>query len=125
MMISALYEQFENQLELTTTDAAWIAQRFSSKISIAKVPGHLAFSVNPHQYVGVLTLPSGVRFEIKPKVPVSSLFYMMAVALRRPDLEQETAKFQKFDELLEFIASYFADLVTARLDQGLYRSYLE
>lgn len=35
------------------------------------------------------------------------------------------ANYARLEEILEFVVSYFADLVERRLDQGLYRSYVE
>ena len=85
--------------------------------------------INPKQWVGVMTLPSGRRLESRPKVPVRNLFYMLAAALdlRFSSIKfwDEVAEYDRLDDVLEFVASYFADLVDERLKHGLYRAYVE
>ncbi|MBA2527304.1 MAG: hypothetical protein H0V18_16215 [Pyrinomonadaceae bacterium] len=85
--------------------------------------------INPKQWVGVIVLPSGKRLESRPKVPVRNLFYMLAVALglkfKNITFWDELAEYEHLDELLEFVASYFTDLLDDRVRRGLYRSYID
>jgi 5-methylcytosine-specific restriction enzyme subunit McrC len=59
-------------------------------------------------------------------VPVSNLFYMLAVAwgLESPFREEEV-NVDRIEELLEFVVAHFADLVERRIGRGLYRTYVE
>lgn len=82
--------------------------------------------VNPKQYVGAIALPSGLRIEIRPKIPISNLFYMLSIAFDFPwPFRDEFIRLNSFDELLAAIAKIFSDLVEHRINAGLYRSYCE
>ena len=75
---------------------------------------------------GVVALPSGQRLESYPKVPVRSLFYMLAVAFNLPSpFLPEWSEFDELDEMLEFVVAHYADLLESRIAHGLYRTYAE
>src|SRR4051812_353173 len=106
--------------DLKQTDAEYVLSQLAPKISIRRRVQDGLFILNPNQFVGVVTLPSGRRLEIYPKVPVRNLFYMLAVAWRLPPpFREQLAKFAQLDEILEFVVSFFADLVGQRLKEGL------
>jgi 5-methylcytosine-specific restriction enzyme subunit McrC len=71
-------------------------------------------------------LPSGRRIESYPKVSIRNLFYMLAVAFELPSpFRDEPTEFERLDEIFEFVASLYADLVEQRIANGLHRSYVE
>ena len=76
-----LDEYTTSRAELTPEDAAFVRTQLKKKISITRDPLDDVFLLNPAQYVGVVTLPSGRRIECYPKVDVRNLFHMIAVAL--------------------------------------------
>jgi 5-methylcytosine-specific restriction enzyme subunit McrC len=111
---------------LSEEDAEYILLHLSPKVSIRRRVQDDQYVLNPNQYVGIIALPSGRRLESYSKVPVRNLFYMLAVAFDLPSpFRDELAKYAQLEEILEFVVSFFADLVERRLDQGLYRSYVE
>ena len=67
--------------ELTEEDAVFISHELAKKISITRPIDDPRYILNPNQYVGVVTLPSGRRLESYPKVDVRNLFHMLAVVL--------------------------------------------
>jgi len=84
------------------------------------------YILNPNEMVGVISLPSGRQLECYPKVPVSTLFYMLAVAYRFPvPWRDQAVHFEKIAEVLEHVAMYFATLIEERINLGLYRQYVE
>ena len=119
--------EYQNWLgDLSEEEAEYILLHLSPKVAIRRRVQDDKYVLNPNQYVGIVTLPSGRRLESYPKVPVRNLFYMLGVAYDLPSpFRDELAKYAQLDELLEFVVSFFADLVERRLDQGLYRSYVE
>jgi 5-methylcytosine-specific restriction enzyme subunit McrC len=121
-----LTEYQDRVCDLKQADAEYVLSQLAPKISIRRRVQDGLFILNPNQFVGVVTLPSGRRLEIYPKVPVRNLFYMLAVAWRLPPpFKEQLAQFARLDDILEFIVSFFADLVGQRLKEGLYRSYVE
>lgn len=123
------YEEWQGQLD--DEDAAFILNILSSRFLYRRevLKRETVDILNPKQWVGVITLPSGRRLESRPKVPVRNLFYMLAVALdlkfRSITFWDELAEYEGLDDVLEFVASYYADLVDERIKHGLYRSYIE
>lgn len=121
-----LAEYAERRVSLDEADARWLARRFPGRIVVRRDLDGLAFVVNPRQHVGVLTLPSGRRLEIRPKVPVASLLAMLAVAYRlETPFEPEAAGFAELDDLPDVLAAVFADLAEERIARGLHRAYVE
>lgn len=116
------YDDWEG--ELAPEDVDYISAELGGRLTLRRQLQGSGYVLNPNQYAGVVVLPSGRRVESRPKAPIANLFRMMAVALELP-FRDEQAEFSRMDEVLEFIATYFADLVQARIDAGLYRSYVE
>lgn len=111
---------------LNEEDAEYILLHLSPKMAIRRRVQDDRYVLNPNQYVGIVTLPSGRRLESYPKVPVRNLFYMIGIADNLPaPFRDELAKYAQLNEILEFVVSYFAKLVEKKLNQGLYRSYVE
>jgi 5-methylcytosine-specific restriction enzyme subunit McrC len=112
--------------ELDDEDALFISNELLHQFTIRRAVRDPRYVLNPNQFVGVLSLPSGRRLESRSKVPVSNLFRMLAAVLDFPSpFRRDPAEFDRLDELFEFVAAYFAELVENRIDQGLYRSYAE
>ena len=112
-------------LDLTAEEVVFVADQLGSRIDISRPAlgdGHV---LRTRQYVGVVLLPTGRRLVVEPKVPVANLGHMLATALELPEFRHEVTGFERFDDLLEHVARYFADLVELRIDRGLYRSYVE
>lgn len=121
-----LGEHRDHAVDLSPEDALFVATSLGKRISIRRTVTGSQYILNPGQFAGVASLPSGRRLECRPKVPVSSLLYMLAIASDLPSLLlDEWADFDRFDEILEFVAGHFVDLVEEQLARGLYRDYVE
>jgi 5-methylcytosine-specific restriction enzyme subunit McrC len=84
------------------------------------------YVVNPRQYVGVIALHSGQRLTINPRISAANVLYMLAIAYQfKSPFGKDIEQFESFEELLEPIAEFFADLVQERIEEGLYRSYID
>ncbi len=122
----ALAEYADWHGALEAEDVHYILAELASQITVQRAIQGDGYLINPNQFVGVLTLPSGRRLESRPKVPIRNLFHMLAVALGLPPpFRQELAGYAKLDELLEFVVAYFAGLLEERIAHGLYRAYVE
>jgi 5-methylcytosine-specific restriction enzyme subunit McrC len=121
-----LQEYADTTVSLSPEDVTFLTEELGGRFVVRRQLTGIDFVVNPQQYVGVLTLPSGRRVEIRPKVPVQSVFAMLAVAYDlSPHLFAQTADFTDLDALLEFLIAHFADLLEDRVQHGLYRTYAE
>jgi 5-methylcytosine-specific restriction enzyme subunit McrC len=111
---------------LNDEDIAYLRGESPQQINIVREVDSQAYRLNPNQYVGVLRLPSGVRIECRPRVGVANILYMLAVAYRMPSsFRHQLATFAPFDQVIDAVASYFADTVNELVSRGLYRSYME
>jgi 5-methylcytosine-specific restriction enzyme subunit McrC len=107
-------------------DARFIRSELSGRITLRRDPFGGPYILNPNQYAGVVILPSGLRLQSHPKVPIGNLFYMIAVASDLPlPFREQMALYDRLEIVLEFIATYFGDRVEDRIKQGLHRSYVE
>ncbi len=122
----ALGEYQTVPVALAAEDARYLRDHLSSRITLARSLDGDGFTVNCNQFVGVVTLPSGRRLECRPKVPVGTLFTMLAVAydLDVP-LGDDLASMASLPQLFDFIVSHFVELVDARLSAGFFRDYVE
>jgi 5-methylcytosine-specific restriction enzyme subunit McrC len=111
---------------LVQEDVSFLRMQAPQRVTIARDIDAEAYRLNPNQYVGVITLPSGRRIDCRPRVGVGNILYMLAVAYRMPAmLQHELSTFAPFDEVIDVVASYFADTVAELVSRGLYRSYME
>lgn len=118
-----LKEQFDNPVDLSLDEATYLAQHFGGRVSVTRRAAEPLFRVNPEQYVGVVTLPSGRALRFLPKVPAANLLAMLAIAYELPELHAEAASLGTFEEVLELFVSHFSGMVAERIDVGLYRTY--
>ncbi|MDQ3167964.1 MAG: McrC family protein [Chloroflexota bacterium] len=121
-----LTEYRDTGVWLDRADAGFIASRLGGRITIRREVTSEEYFLNPAQFVGVVTLPSGRRLECQSKVPVGNLFHMLAIAsgIESP-FRDEAIRVDRLDELLEFVVDHFTGLVERRIDRGLYRAYVE
>jgi 5-methylcytosine-specific restriction enzyme subunit McrC len=120
-----LREYQPRTVTLSAGDVAWLLTEMPHRIDVAPTLGG-GFVVCCNQFVGLVMLPSGRRLECRPKVPVGTLFTMLAVAydLDVP-LRDDPAGLDDLDQLLAFVVRHFVALVDARLSAGFIRDYVE
>jgi 5-methylcytosine-specific restriction enzyme subunit McrC len=121
-----LREYEDHPAALDVDDVTFITEQLQGRITIRRQLHGAGYVLNPNQFVGVVALPSGRRLESFPKVPVRSLFYMLAVVYDLPSpFLPEWSEFDELDEMLEFVVAHYADLLESRIAHGLYRTYAE
>lgn len=126
-IVIAEYEDLP--LELSDDDLSLLQGPLSQSFSAQRAWTGTGFVINPGPTVGVFRLPSGPQIEIRPKVPLANLLWMLAVAERWHDIElrllDQQVMLHNFNDILELVAGVFAEMVGRRLDLGLYRDYVE
>jgi 5-methylcytosine-specific restriction enzyme subunit McrC len=120
-----LREYQPTEVVLDDGDAAWLVALAGKQFTIQRrFDG--ALIVNPNQFVGVMTLPSGITLTVQPKVPASNLFVMLATAYRLDSpFRDQAAVYDTIEQVLEFLVDEFTRLVEARIAAGLHRAYIE
>lgn len=121
-----LTEYVDCRLELTQADIALLHGRLSKYFDVRPSFDGNAYVVNPGSTVGVIRLPSGPQLELRPKVPLRSLLWMLSSVYGVPhEMLDDTVQITRFDQVIEIVADAFARMVEHRIDLGLYRNYVE
>ncbi len=109
--------------DLTREQAEALREGFGEYITVrpAWEPGR--YELTAKQYVGIIVLEN-VRINIKPKVPVDNLFYMLTYAYDLPEFWREEAGLEASEDLFEFIVAIFVSRVGDLVRRGLYRNYI-
>ncbi len=109
--------------DLGMEDWRFLALRHQRAVAISIDPLSGSPRLTASSWVGVITLPSGRELRIRTKVPVASLFHMLAVADRWPFQPEDIVGYAPEASILYVVARYFRDQLL-RLDEGgLYRAY--
>jgi 5-methylcytosine-specific restriction enzyme subunit McrC len=113
-------------IDLLEEDVLFITRRLAGRIDIRRPAVGEGYILNPQAYACVVSLPSGLVLRSRPRIDAKNLFVMLAYAYGMPpESLEETVEFEDLDQVLEFVAAHFAELVEHRLEQGLYRAYVE
>lgn len=124
--VLVLQEYVPANVTLASEDARYLRDHLGKQITLTRSFDGDVFTANCNQFVGVVTLPSGRRLECRPKVPIGTLFTMLAVAydLDVP-LGDDLAGMASLRQMLDFIVSHFVGLVDDQLNAGFVRDYVE
>jgi 5-methylcytosine-specific restriction enzyme subunit McrC len=113
-------------LDLEPRDVAFIGDHLGGRVSIRREIVSEQFILNSGAYAGLVRLPSGVLIRAAPRIPTESIFRMIAVAHGLPELTLDAPiRLDHLDQMLEFVADHFATRLEERIEQGLYRAYVE
>jgi 5-methylcytosine-specific restriction enzyme subunit McrC len=124
-----IHEYEDRDWPFTDDDLDLLLGPLGRRFTISRSLSGRGWTINPGSTVGVIRLPSGLQIEIRPKVPMRNLLWMLATVeeLRGIDFQrlEDVVDLDEFDQILEIIAEAFAGMVERRLDLGLYRNYVE
>ncbi|WP_225333345.1 McrC family protein [Halomicrobium urmianum] len=114
--------------ELTPRDRNVIANEInddSDRISMVWLPDGRV-KLRATQYVGILTLPSGLTIEVKPKVPETSLLEMLQYSqgIQADTIAEETS-ITAGREFIRALATLFETELSDVLQRGLVKEYRE
>ncbi len=80
------------------------------------------FDLTASSWVGVINLET-LTLEIRPKVPLDRLLFMISYSLDRPSWRETVAELQRDDTLVEAMALAFATQVRRATHRGLLQDY--
>ena len=121
-----LTEYVDCRIELTRADIALLHGQLSKYFEVRPSFDGIAYVVNPASTVGVIRLPSGRQLELRSKVPLRNLLWMLSSVYDVPhEMLDDTVEISRFDQVIEIVADAFARMVEHRIDLGLYRNYIE
>lgn len=108
---------------LSTEQAIILRSQFSKRLTIQRswADGE-KWDIKAKQYVGIIELEN-LRIVIEPKTAVQNLFFMLTYAYDLPEFRTEKTKLSHANDLFEYIADMFINLVEQLARQGIYRSY--
>jgi 5-methylcytosine-specific restriction enzyme subunit McrC len=121
-----LTEYVDCRIELTQSDIALLHGQLNKHVDVRPSFDGNAYIVNPGSTVGVVRLPSGAQLELRPKVPLRNLLWMLSYVYDVPHhLLNVPVEITRFDQVIEIVADVFSRMVERRIDLGLYRNYVE
>ena len=109
---------------LTDRDARRLSGAFSQQIGLRPTGRPGEYVLSPSHYVGTIRLPDS-SIVVKPKVPVSNLFWMLSYAHELADFRGLDVGLAETEDIFEFIVKIFAEKVLDLARQGLTRGYVE
>jgi 5-methylcytosine-specific restriction enzyme subunit McrC len=126
VLISLLTYEDSEPLELDPEDVTFISDRLKGRVSIRRELSAERFVLNSGAYAGLVRLPTGALIRATPRIPTQNIFRMVAVAHGLPELTLDApVHLNELDQMLEFVADYYASRLEERIEQGLYRAYVE
>lgn len=120
-----LREHESNEVNLSITDVDLLRKSFSTQLEVWPTTEPGKYLIKAKSYVGIIILPSGQKIIIEPKIPVQTLFAILA---RVYDPEKEYFQdlvhpFTTINDLFEFIVSFFCAHTEDLIKRGLLRGY--
>jgi len=97
--------------------------RHNSAVSVALDPVWGLPRIATTSWIGVIKLPSGRDLRISTKVPVASVFQMLATVGEWPFRPEEIVGYAPESTILFVVARFFRDQLRRLDDGGLYRAY--
>ena len=123
-----LYEYQTSTIPLHPDDVRDIREDARNPLTIAPSLEPDMFDVNPGPNVGVVRLPSGLTLDLLPKVELFNVLWMIAEVEGLEDINYDRLERQvslrNFEDILEPIATMFAEQVDQLIERGLYRTYI-
>ena len=116
------YETVEKRL--SERQARRLEEAASSYVSVYLHPDPGIWIIKAHQYVGTLVVDD-IRILIRPKINIKNLFLMLEVGLPDHAWQKGIFDYDKHNNLLSAVVSFFARTVESALARGLFHSYLE
>jgi len=113
-------EEYDSRLveDLSQEDLGFLLRRHNSAVSVALDPVWGLPRIATTSWIGVIKLPSGRDLRISTKVPVASVFQMLATVGEWPFRPEEIVGYAPESTILFVVARFFRDQLR-RLDDGV------
>jgi 5-methylcytosine-specific restriction enzyme subunit McrC len=126
------YDQKESFIE--EDDIQYLINNFNNRIYVVgyqKTSKHIAklqngaYLIKANSYVGVISLPSGFRIQIIPKITDVALYYIICYLHKIEIPTYEISKFPEGRFFLDIIALIFKYELEMIIQQGLFKKYVD
>lgn len=120
-----LIEHKQKEVILSSVDVETLRSCFSKQMEVWPTVEPGKYLIKARSFAGVIVLPSGRAIYIDPKVPIQTLFAMLA-RVYDPDSEifrEQPQPYSTISELFEFIVSFFISHTEDLIARGLLRGY--
>lgn len=120
-----LHEHQELEVSLSSIEVETLLRYFRNKIDVMPSFEYGRYLLKAQSYAGMIVLPSGRTIYIHPKIPIQTLFALLA-RVYDPDKEvfKDTPQpYTTIRELFEFIVVFFITHTEDLISRGLLRGY--
>jgi len=128
-----LLEYKQNKFFIDEYDIQSIVKNFKNKITVVGYQNdgesvspliNGAYSLKATSYVGIISLPSGFRIQIIPKISNTALYYILCYLYDANISIFDKSKFPQGSFFLDMIASIFKSELDKIIQQGLLKKYV-
>ncbi len=112
------------EAELPNEACAILRHKYAGKLDVMPTERLGVYRLVARHYVGCIGLPGGITLVIRPKIPVSNLFYMLWVDAGLADLRQPPVGLTPDADILTVVLHALVEGVQTLLRQGLYRAFI-
>ncbi len=128
-----LQEYSQKQFFIEENDILSIVETFNNKINVVgyqkegKVVAQLkngAYLLKSTSYVGIISLPSGFRIQIVPKISNTALYYILCYLYDTDIPTFDRSKFPQGSFFLDMFAIIFKSELEKIIQQGLFKKYI-
>lgn len=118
-------EHQQKQASLSKSDVASLRKLFASKVDVSPTDELGNYILQAHSYVGFVVLPSGRKIRIEPKVPIDTVFALLAAVYdpSKDFFHQQAQSYTSIESLFEFVVRIFAAEVEDLIARGILRGY--
>jgi len=120
-----LHEHEQREVNLSSIEVDTLRRFFPKQLEVWPTLEPGKYQIKAHSYAGVIVLPSGKTIYIDPKIPVQTLFALLARVYdpNKEIFDDQPQPYSTISELFEFIVSFFASHTEDLIARGLLRGY--
>lgn len=121
----SLREHEKQEVNFSNIEVETLRTYFSNQLDIWPTQETGRYLVKAQSYAGVIVLPTGRTVFINPKVPIQTLFALIARVYdhNKEIFKDQPQPYTTVSELFEFIVSYFIGHTEDLIARGLLRGY--
>ena len=119
-----LKEHQSESYALSPSEVKALLQAENKYVRLQPTTTEGTYQLQASHYVGFIILPTGRTVDIRPKVEIDVLFYMLAKAHGLAHFQPEVHGYRSVADLFEFVVNYFVTVVEDLAAQGILQDFV-
>lgn len=118
-----LREHQSAEAMLHPEEVSLLRRRCAGQLDVLPGSTDGSYTLQAHQYIGFIVLPTGRLLEIRPKVSVGVLFAMLSKVHRFQDFQPESALYSSVADFFECVVQFFVLMTEDLVTRGILYGY--